>query len=122
MYNLNYVVKSCGTLHYTGVTQDLLQLAISCSVTPDVWCRAQLSGDCFCVPHNDAFLLSSNSDFPENTSFLENSISFLVNQSEFRKTFAGSFLVCAVDRSIHRAFHISGILMSHVCYRNVSTS
>lgn len=94
------------TVHCTGVTQDLLRLVISCSNTPDIWCRAQFGGDCFCVPHN--FVLSSNSDFPENISFFENSISIVVNKSEFRKTFAGSFLVCAVDRNIHRAFHIAG--------------
>jgi len=79
--------------HLTEISQNLLELIINCSITPDIWCRLQFSGDCFCVPHN-------NSDFSENAnctqfsnhSFSGNSISLHVNRSEFHKTFAGSFI------------------------------
>lgn len=103
-------------VHCTGVTEDLLQLTINCSTTPHTWCRAQFSGDCFCISHNDTSVPPSNCSFPENTSFLKNSIFLLVNQSEFRKTFAGSFIACAVNTNIFKAYHIAGMYVCEMFY------
>lgn len=89
----------------TGVTQDLLQLVVYCSATPEIWCRAQFNGDCFCISHNN----NTSLHFPENTSFLQNSIALLINQSKFRGTFAGSFIACATKRNIHKVFRIAGM-------------
>ena len=93
------------SIHSTGVTQDLLKLVVNCSDTPETWCRAQFSGDCFCISHGT----SNISNFPENTTFLTTSLSLLLSLSEFRRSFAGSFIVCASGRSIHKAYHIAGI-------------
>ena len=100
--------------HLIGTSQNLLELVINCSITPDIWCRLQFSGDCFCVPHNNSenTNFANDSDFSKNTSFSGNGISLRINRLEFHKTFAGSFLGCATYKNIHRAFHIAGI---HVC-------
>ena len=111
------------SIHSTGVTQDLLKLVVNCSDNPETWCRAQFSGDCFCISHGT----SNISNFPENTTFLTTSISLLLSLSEFRRSFAGSFIVCASGRSIHKAYHIAGIYIMqiyilYVWHRKVPTA
>ena len=105
-----------------------MKLIVNCSITPTTWCRAQFDGQCYCMSHNDT---SGVSIFPENTTFLTSSIFLLLNVSEFRKTFAGSFIVCASSRSIHKAYHIAGtytyvhkriVILNLACYRNSSNA
>ena len=110
------------SVHSAGVTQDQVKLIVNCSITPTTWCRAQFNGECSCIPHNDT---SNSSIFPENTTFLTSSVFLLLEVSEFRKIFAGSFIVCASGRSIHKAYHIAGtyvheriVILNLVCYRN----
>ena len=110
MYLPVYYIHSIGFNN----TEKFLQLIVNCPITPDTWCRIQFNGDCFCILHNDTF---SNSDFSASTSFPENGISLLVNQTEFRTTFAGNFIGCSVDGSILRAFHISGTYMYIEIYK-----
>ncbi|XP_065891444.1 myoblast growth factor receptor egl-15-like [Dysidea avara] len=92
------------TVKFQGVTQNELKIRIGCSDRPDIWCRVVFSGNCSCVQHNTS--KESPPGFPGMISFDNKTINIKINKSIF-PSYSGSFVACAVDKSIYKVLHIA---------------
>ena len=88
---------------HTGINRDTLKIRIGCSAVPDIWCRVVFSGNCSCVQHNTT---EKSPGFPGMILFDKQAIEITINKSNFT-SYSGSFVACAVNRSIYKVLHIA---------------
>jgi len=91
---------------HTGDNRDKLKIRIGCSAVPDIWCRVVFSGNCSCVQHMYNTTKESLPGFPGMILFDKLAIEITINKSNFT-SYSGSFVACAVDRSIYKVLHIA---------------